>query len=59
MIPEHDEILDLDNIALLVDIMIFDELKDIQFNKCLIVDITFISNNLQCWEFLSLMIPYF
>jgi len=48
MIPEHDEILDLDNIALLVDIMIFDELKDIQFNKCLIVDITFISNNLQC-----------
>lgn len=48
MIPEYDEILDLYNITLLVDIMILDEFKDIQFNECLIVEITFISNNLQC-----------
>jgi hypothetical protein len=56
MLSEDDIIFDPNNIARIIHIVVFKMLKDFELHRRLMLKSFFISNNLNCHIFLSLMI---
>jgi len=56
MLSENHEVIDSNNIVLVVSVVAVKELKDLEFDTSLILELLFISNNLDSTHGICLMI---